>query len=68
MLRKLYTRELAAIERDEPLTKFPIPGVAGPLRLDGDMTATAAPRMVEAIDTATKKRERRIRAWLGLMP
>jgi 5,5'-dehydrodivanillate O-demethylase len=42
LLRKLYARELTAIERDEPLTKFPIPDVARLLRLNGDKTTTAA--------------------------
>ena len=35
MLRKLYARELAAIEAGEPLTKFPTPDAAALARLDG---------------------------------
>ena len=35
LLRKLYARELAAIEAGRPLTKFPTPDTAGLARLDG---------------------------------
>ena len=35
MLRRLYARELAAIEASEPLTKFPTPDAAALARLDG---------------------------------
>ena len=35
LLRKLYARELAAIEADRPLTKFPTPDAAALARLDG---------------------------------
>jgi 5,5'-dehydrodivanillate O-demethylase oxygenase subunit len=34
ILRKLYARELAAIEAGEPLTKFPTPDAAALARLD----------------------------------
>ena len=34
LLRKLYARELAAIEDDRPLTKFPTPDAAALARLD----------------------------------
>ena len=34
LLRKLYARELAAIEADRPLTKFPTPDAAALARLD----------------------------------
>lgn len=35
LLRKLYARELAAIEAGQPLTKFPTPDAAALARLDG---------------------------------
>ncbi len=35
MLRRLYARELAAIEAGQPLTKFPTPDAAALARLDG---------------------------------
>jgi 5,5'-dehydrodivanillate O-demethylase len=35
LLRKLYARELAAIEAGQPLTKFPTPDAAALTRLDG---------------------------------
>lgn len=35
LLRKIYSRELAAIETNRPLTKFPTPDVAALARLDG---------------------------------
>jgi 5,5'-dehydrodivanillate O-demethylase len=35
LLRRLYARELAAIETDRPLTKFPTPDAAALARLDG---------------------------------
>ncbi len=35
LLRTLYARELAAIETDRPLTKFPTPDAAALARLDG---------------------------------
>ena len=34
LLRRLYARELAAIEADGPLTKFPTPDAAALARLD----------------------------------
>jgi 5,5'-dehydrodivanillate O-demethylase len=35
LLRKLYARELAAVEANRPLTKFPAPDAAALARLDG---------------------------------
>jgi 5,5'-dehydrodivanillate O-demethylase oxygenase subunit len=35
LLRKLYARELGAIEEDQPLTKFPTPDAASLAQLDG---------------------------------
>ena len=35
LLRRLYAREIAAIEGDRPLTKFPAPDTAALARLDG---------------------------------
>ncbi|HJT93894.1 MAG TPA: Rieske 2Fe-2S domain-containing protein [Mycobacterium sp.] len=35
LLRKIYSRELAAIETNRPLTKFPTPDAAALARLDG---------------------------------
>jgi 5,5'-dehydrodivanillate O-demethylase len=35
LLRRLYARELAAVEADRPLTKFPAPDAAALARLDG---------------------------------
>jgi 5,5'-dehydrodivanillate O-demethylase len=35
LLRRLYAREIAAIEGDRPLTKFPAPDAAALARLDG---------------------------------
>jgi 5,5'-dehydrodivanillate O-demethylase oxygenase subunit len=42
LLRKMYARELAAIEADRPLTKFPKPDAAALARLDSSTSARKA--------------------------
>jgi 5,5'-dehydrodivanillate O-demethylase oxygenase subunit len=42
LLRRLFARELAAIEAGDPLTKFPAPDAASLARLDGSMPTADA--------------------------